>query len=739
MADASLTPIFERLNGVPQYHPMSADTFADWSMEAGDMVTMSRGEESITSPVSTSRMVWRGQQQITLEAPGSKEREAISKISKRKYGRGGGGMVNNQYIYHEIADTYNNLRTIIMATESGISTMVSNNYRGLSSYIHQSASSITAQLNSYYSGLSSGLQITASSLNFYIQDAYSSLSSRLSITSSSLSHQIKDEYHGLTSYIEQTASGLRELIVQGDGSAVYPSLEDPSGSHTMKEGDIWIETTGIHSWQDLFDADTDWGSEDFSWEEVRGSVTWVWRNGGWEKVIDDRELATMTDFDRTNDHIRMTARALEVLDGQLRATEANFEIRAQQIESTVIDRTNGLDTRITQTTSSIESEVRATQEGLESKITQTASSIRMEVSNNYKGLNSSITQTASSIRLEVNSNYQGLTSFIHQTSSSITQQVENRYNGLKAYVHVTSSSITQEVRDGYNGLSSRIYQNTSSIQLKANRIELEGLVHIDDLTASVISAKLANFSSITSERGGISVYSVGTTSFEQGGVSCYVPHAVTALQIVQNGNTYTLQRKWFSEDSWQDVGTFSRAVTSMNGSWSNGTLTVTPSPQGSPSYTETITMYGSGNGTSSFTVGAAKSPGGSSNSVASTYVYLTENVSAKTVTAKVGSSSSSATTYGSVSTQATYNSVTIDNITRNGATITATASNGNSDTLTLTSRTNCAYGLSRAMVNGNLIYGKLYYNDGGTYKEVTNSNRYWYYTSSNRALQTYYE
>lgn len=577
MADASLTPIFERLNGVPAYHPMSADTFADWAMEAGDMVTMSRGEDSITSPVSTSRMVWRGQQQITLEATGSKEREAISKISKRKYGRGGGGMTSASYIYHEIADTYNNLRTIIMATESGITTMVSNNYRGLSSYIQQSSSSIDAKLNSYYNGLSSHLNITSSSLNFYIQDVYSSLSSRLSITSSSLSHRISDDYNGLTSYVEQTASSIRELIVQGEGSVVYPSLTDPSGSHEMKDGDIWIQTTGIHSWEDLFEADTDWGSEDFSWEEVRGSVTWVWRDGAWEKVIDDRELATMTDFDRTSDHIRMTARAIETLDGQLRATEASFEVRAQQIESTVIDRTNGLDTRITQTTSSIQSEVKDTREGLSSTITQTASSIRMEVNNNYQGLSSAITQTASSIRLEVRNNYQGLNSAITQTASSIRMEVNNNYQGLSSRIQQTASSIRTEVV-GKDGVISAINQTAEDILISASKIALSGTTKINDVFTVISNAVGVSVPLICSgnvDIGSNKVLNLYTATFQ--GAS---PVTLTALNLAGvirsasvSGNTLTL-KPFVGEDI-----TFSKA-TSLSGEWSSGHLTVTASPQG---------------------------------------------------------------------------------------------------------------------------------------------------------------
>ena len=55
--------------------------------------------------------------------------------------------------------------------------------------------------------------------------------------------------------------------------------------------------------------------------------------------------------------------------------------------------------------------------------------------------------------------------------------------------------------------------------------------------------------------------------------------AVHLLQIVQDGNSYKLQKKDFDDDEWTDVGSFSRA-TSLSGAWSSNTFTVTASPQG---------------------------------------------------------------------------------------------------------------------------------------------------------------
>jgi len=61
-----------------------------------------------------------------------------------------------------------------------------------------------------------------------------------------------------------------------------------------------------------------------------------------------------------------------------------------------------------------------------------------------------------------------------------------------------------------------------------------------------------------------------------------IPDAVSDLQIVPPGtgsNTYTLQKKTYSNSNWADVGTFSRATT-LGGAWSSGVFTVTATPQG---------------------------------------------------------------------------------------------------------------------------------------------------------------
>ena len=91
MSNPSLTPIYNQLNGTDNYHPFSAETFADWTSEAGDTVVITRDGVDYAAPIQSQTIRWRGQQTITMESGGLKEREAVEKMSNRKYAKGGGG------------------------------------------------------------------------------------------------------------------------------------------------------------------------------------------------------------------------------------------------------------------------------------------------------------------------------------------------------------------------------------------------------------------------------------------------------------------------------------------------------------------------------------------------------------------------------------------------------------------------------------------------------------------------
>ena len=137
--------------------------------------------------------------------------------------------------------------------------------------------------------------------------------------------------------------------------------------------------------------------------------------------------------------------------------------------------------------------------------------------------------------------------------------------------------------------------NETIATIEAEKIHLLGETIANKITASYIGSKIASIATLSvqaiSATGSIHASSVEANnlyllSADQQGhqVNTSVKNAIKELKITQSGNTYTLQKKSFSDAEWQDVNSFSRATT-LSDAWSNGTLTVTASPQN-----ETLTL-----------------------------------------------------------------------------------------------------------------------------------------------------
>lgn len=91
MANAQLQPIYDRLNGIEDYKPYTAGVFADWSLEAGDIVTTVRDGVEYSSPVHVSSLQWNGRQKMDIESHGEKTRGSVTKMSIRSYTSSNGG------------------------------------------------------------------------------------------------------------------------------------------------------------------------------------------------------------------------------------------------------------------------------------------------------------------------------------------------------------------------------------------------------------------------------------------------------------------------------------------------------------------------------------------------------------------------------------------------------------------------------------------------------------------------
>ena len=80
--------IYNRLHSTsqtPLYHPSSADLFADWNYEAGDVISIKSDNTSYKTPLYKTQLKWTGAPKLTVTASGNKERDQIVEMKRREY------------------------------------------------------------------------------------------------------------------------------------------------------------------------------------------------------------------------------------------------------------------------------------------------------------------------------------------------------------------------------------------------------------------------------------------------------------------------------------------------------------------------------------------------------------------------------------------------------------------------------------------------------------------------------
>ena len=155
ISGASLTPIYERLNGTAVYNPATVETFQDWATCAGDAVTVKRGTDSYLIPVHGTKMVWRGTPQTEIISTGNKTRESLAKVSKQKYSRSASGRFNDNEIHNAVYSEDGLLYSLIEQTASSIRTEVGAAISGMAhSVIEQTATYIRTEVENAASSIS---------------------------------------------------------------------------------------------------------------------------------------------------------------------------------------------------------------------------------------------------------------------------------------------------------------------------------------------------------------------------------------------------------------------------------------------------------------------------------------------------------------------------------------------------------------------------------------------------------
>lgn len=247
---ASLTPILQRLNSVSGYHPYEASTFADWAMESGDVVTITQDGRNYSSPVHSTRMVWKGTPHIQVNSTGNKERESISLVSKKKYRRGTGGMRSSEEIHRAMFDENGYLRSVLDYTESHLRLEFMSADASIRSALQMTESRLRTSFDNDITSLHSEVVQTASYWHSQLDDTVNSLHSYVDQTASHWHSELVNEVNSMRSVVNQTASDWYAKIypVAGQDGVVTPATIalaiNAEGSNAIIDADkVYIGNT----------------------------------------------------------------------------------------------------------------------------------------------------------------------------------------------------------------------------------------------------------------------------------------------------------------------------------------------------------------------------------------------------------------------------------------------------------------------------------------------------------------
>lgn len=213
------------------------------------------------------------------------------------------------------------------------------------------------------------------------------------------------------------------------------------------------------------------------------------------------------------------------------------------------------------------------------------------VQNEVVVANTRIDQTEDHITQEANRLRDGqavLSARLTVEADKIDQEVVNRQRDtqtLSGRITVEAGKINQIVQSvGQNGqvtaasICLAINSAGSSATINADKIYLLGQTIANTINADYIYTKVAALPRVDMVQAYASSLSIGTHLTMPNGL--YLEsNGVWQLSLSQSGNTYTLTEMKLNGDT-REVGTFSRATT-LSGTWSGGTFTVSASPQGS--------------------------------------------------------------------------------------------------------------------------------------------------------------
>lgn len=486
------------------------------------------------------------------------------------------------------------------------------------------------------------IDVTETRIREHVADVKSGLESDITQSAGQIMSTVQDTLDGFYTQIIQEAEHL--VIRTGESTKTFQQMSAPTGSQEtpLVEGDIWFKAVGEFTWGGA--AGKSWLADaQYTWGEKKSGEVYRYDGQAWKKVIDEQGILEDTLFEQSRERIQMVAGRVDVVGEEIHEYRSEFQVTAEQIRSEVKDYANQQQSMIRQTASEIRMQVSDGLNGMSSSLSVTAREIRAEVADSVNGLSSSLSITAGEIRGEVTDAVNEMSSALSIKADEILGVVSDNKNDIEGKLSVKASEILGVVSDNKNDIEGKlsvkageilgvvsdnksdiegklsvqadrislvvtsgnnpaikpaaivtaINGGASSVVISADHINLDGYVKATDIDADFLSARIVTLTGVTLN--GVTVNSSaafnGSLLIAAGSGYKSVKDGIEAVQISgPSNNQYKLQYKKFTDGSWQDAGSFSRAITSMDGAWSNGIYTVTASPQGNTKSSDALTV-----------------------------------------------------------------------------------------------------------------------------------------------------
>ena len=281
----------------------------------------------------------------------------------------------------------------------------------------------------------------------------------------------------------------------------------------------------------------------------------------------------------TRSQFEMTSESLRIqFENELASTRSELEMTSESLRVQFENELASTRSEFQMTSESLRVSFEAGQSSLRSELQMTASSLRVSFESGISSARSEFQMSAESLRVEFQTADSSLRSYVNQTASSWEAKVAGVAGSDGK---VTAASIAVAINNAGEGVAT----------INASKIYLLGQTIADQITADYISTKIATLSSLTvssincTGTLGASTVEVGTLKFRSSSGAGYSYSDLKDLFVTSVSvtgpvdNVYTLKYYTANNPSGTSGGTFSRAVSSITGTWSGNHYYVTVSPQ----------------------------------------------------------------------------------------------------------------------------------------------------------------